>query len=122
MATLLDEGVYLRSISPMYRLLRECGKVRQRQCQATHAALVRPELVARAPSVLFAWDITKLKTTVKGVYHDLYVMLDIYSRHVVHWEVHARENAELAERSLPQPLSPTAAKRPLTCTPTGAPQ
>ncbi|MEU7894264.1 hypothetical protein AB0B45_15555 [Nonomuraea sp. NPDC049152] len=25
-------------------------------------------------------------------------MIDIYSRYVVHWEVHARENAELAEQ------------------------
>ncbi|MET7335632.1 hypothetical protein [Nonomuraea sp. NPDC005650] len=41
---------------------------------------------------------TKLKGAVKGAYYDLYVMLDSYSRYVVHWEVHARESAELAEQ------------------------
>lgn len=97
-ATLLDEGLYLCSISTMYRLLRGCGQVRERRRQATHAARVRPELVARGPNQVFTWDITKLKTAVKGVYHDLYVMIDIYSRYVVHWEVHARENAEPAEQ------------------------
>jgi putative transposase len=97
-ATLLDEGLYLCSISTMYRLLRECGQVRERRRQAIHAARVRPELVARAPSQVFTWDITKLKGPVKGVYYDLYVMLDISSRYVVHWEVHARESAELAEQ------------------------
>lgn len=111
-ATLLDEGLYLCSISTMYRLLRGCGEVHERRRQATHAARMRPELVARAPSQVFTWDITKLKTAVKGVYYDLYVMLDIYSRYVVHWEVHTRENAELAEQFIAAAISANGGQAP----------
>jgi putative transposase len=97
-ATLLDEGVYLCSISTMYRLLREHGEVRERRRQATHPPRVRPELVARGPNQVMSWDITKLKGPARGVYFDLYVMLDIYSRYVVHWMVAPTETAELAEQ------------------------
>ena len=34
-ATLLDEGVYLGSISTFYRLLRQAGETRERRRQAT---------------------------------------------------------------------------------------
>jgi putative transposase len=61
----------------MYRILREHGEVRERRAQATHPAKVKPELVARAPREVYSWDITKLKGPTRGVYYDLYVMLDI---------------------------------------------
>jgi transposase InsO family protein len=95
-ATLLDEGRYLCSISTMYRLLRREGEVRERRAQATHPAKVRPELVATAPNRVWSWDITKLKGPHRGVYYDLFVMLDIYSRVVVHWMIATAETAELA--------------------------
>lgn len=77
---LLDEGVYLASVSSFYRLLRAQGEVRERRRQATHPARVRPELVARMPLVVWSWDITKLKGPRRGEYYDLYVVLDIFSR------------------------------------------
>jgi putative transposase len=97
-AALLDEGRYLCSISTMYRLLREHGEVRERRRQATHPAKVKPELLARGPNQVFTWDITKLKGPLKGVYYDLYVMIDIYSRYVVHWMIAPTETAELARQ------------------------
>ncbi|WP_399345261.1 IS3 family transposase [Umezawaea sp. Da 62-37] len=97
-ATLLDEGRYLCSISTMYRLLRQAGEVRERRAQATHPAKVKPELVATAPDMVWSWDITKLKGPDRGVYYDLFVMLDIYSRKVVHAMVASTETAELAAR------------------------
>ncbi|MFJ9369421.1 IS3 family transposase, partial [Nocardia sp. NPDC101769] len=83
-AVLLDEGRYLCSISTMYRILRGAGEVRERRRQATHPARARPELVATGPNQVFSWDITKLKGPHKGVYFDLMVMLDIFSRKVIH--------------------------------------
>ena len=59
-ATLLDEGVYLASISTMYRVLRAEGEVVERRRQATHPPTVKPELVADAPNRVWSWDITKL--------------------------------------------------------------
>ncbi|MFD3511408.1 transposase [Nocardia sp. NPDC058666] len=83
-AVLLDEGRYLCSVSTMYRLLRATGGVRERRRQATHPPRARPELVATGPNQVFSWDITKLKGPHKGVYYDLMVMLDIFSRKVIH--------------------------------------
>jgi putative transposase len=96
-ATLLDEGVYLASISTMYRLLRECGETRERRRQATHPARVKPELVARAPNEVWTWDITKLAGPDRGVYYDLLVMLDIFSRYALGWVVAPAESGKLAE-------------------------
>jgi putative transposase len=96
-AILLDHGTYLASISTMYRVLRSDGEVRERRRQATHPARVRPELVARQPNQVWSWDISKLRGPTKGVYYDLYVIIDIYSRYVVGWMVAPTETAELAK-------------------------
>jgi putative transposase len=96
-AILLDKGTYLASISTMYRLLRAQDMIRERRRQATHPARVRPELVARKPNQVWSWDITKLRGPSKGVYYDLYVIIDIFSRYVVGWMVAPTETAELAK-------------------------
>jgi putative transposase len=96
-ATLLDEGSYLCSESTMYRLLREAGGVRERRRQATHPPRTRPELVATAPGQVWSWDITKLHGPVPGVYYDLYVIIDIYSRYVPGWLVAPTETGDLAK-------------------------
>ena len=95
-AILLDEGTYLASISTMYRVLREHGQVRERRAQAAHPPRARPELMADGPGQVWSWDITKLKGPWRGIWFDLYVMLDIFSRKAMRWEVHATENAGLA--------------------------
>ena len=64
-ATLLDDGVYLGSISTFYRLLRQAGETRERRRQATHPATVKPELVAYQPNSVWSWDITKLRGPAK---------------------------------------------------------
>jgi putative transposase len=96
-ATLLDEGVYLGSISTFYRLLRRADETGERRRQATHPATVKPELVATAPNQVWSWDITKLRGPAKWTYYHLYVILDIFSRYAVGWMVASRESASLAE-------------------------
>jgi putative transposase len=96
-AILLDAGTYKASISTMYRVLRSAGEVRERRRQATHPARVRPELVARGPNQVWSWDITKLRGPAKGVYYDLYVIIDIYSRYVTGWMIAPTENGALAK-------------------------
>ena len=97
-ATLLDEGIYLASVSTMYRLLRERHQVRERRAQARRPALIKPELVAVAPNQVWSWDITKLAGPYKWTWFQLYTILDIYSRYVVGWLVAPRESAKLAEQ------------------------
>ena len=52
--------------------------------------------MARGPGEVYSWDITKLRGPLRGVWYDLYVMLDIFSRYVVGWLVAETETAELA--------------------------
>lgn len=51
----------------------------------THAAKVKPELLADAPSQVWIWDITKLAGPIKGLWFHLYVLIDIYSRYTPGW-------------------------------------
>jgi putative transposase len=95
-ALLLEQGRYLGSVSTMYRVLAEREQVVERRRQARHPAKKRPELVADGPGQVYSWDITKLKTPVKGVYYDAYVMIDIYSRMIIGVHVHNRESGLLA--------------------------
>ena len=46
---------------------------------------------------MWSWDISKLKGPAKGVYYDLYVIIDIFSRYVVGWMVAPTETAQLAK-------------------------
>ena len=96
-ARLLDDGIYLCSISTMYRLLAAVGENRERRRQRTHPARKKPELIARTPNQVWSWDITKLAGPERGVYYELFVIIDIYSRYVVAWTVAEAETGELAE-------------------------
>jgi len=96
-ARLLDDGVYLCSISTMYRLLAVAGENRERRRQRTHPARQKPELIARRPNEVWSWDITKLQGPERGVYYELFVIIDIFSRYVVGWMVSPAETGELAE-------------------------
>ena len=106
-ATLLDEGIYLGSVSTFYRVLREAGESRERRAQAAHPATVKPELAADGPDQVYSWDITKLHGPAKWTYYHLYVILDIFSRYAVGWMVATRESAALAEKL----IAATAAKQ-----------
>ncbi len=80
---LLDEGLYLCSVSTMYRILKDNDEVRERCNQKRHPAYKKPELVATAPNQVWSWDITKLRGPVTYVYYCMYTILDIFSRYVV---------------------------------------
>ena len=95
-ATLLDEHIYLCSISTMYRILREEDQVRERRDQLRHPAYTKPELLAKDCNQVWSWDITKLRGPRPGTYFYLYVVLDIFSRYVVGWLIAPRESTELA--------------------------
>ena len=103
-ATLLDEGTYLCSMSSMHRILRANHAAGERRSQATHPTRSIPELLATRPGQVWSWDITKLRGPQRGVYFDLYVVLDIFSRYVVGWTVAAREDSQVAKELLEQAI------------------
>ena len=96
-ATLLDEGRYLCSTRTMYRLLHKHKEVRERRNQLRHPEYTKPGLLAERPNEVWSWDITKLKGPAKWTYFYLYVILDIYSRRVVGWQIAEAETATLFE-------------------------
>ena len=92
----LDEGRYWCSMSSMYRIARQAGQSRERRRLASHPAKSKPELLADGPSQVWSWDITKLRGPAKGIWYQLYVVIDIYSRYTPAWIVADHESAELA--------------------------
>ncbi len=93
----LDEGRYLCSASSMYRIARVAGQSRERRRQATHPAKVKPELLADGPSQVWTWDITKLRGPAKGIFYQLYVLIDIFSRFNPSWIISPVEDSLLAK-------------------------
>jgi len=93
---LADMGIYVASESSIYRLLK-------RQKMAAHRGRKRPpkrrrpdEHKATGPCQVWAWDITFLRTPVRGQFYYLYLFMDVWSRMIVGWAVHDREDNELA--------------------------
>lgn len=101
-ATLLDQGVYLCSISMMYRILRDEKQIRERRNQLSRPNYTKPELLATAPNQVWSWDITKLRGPAKWMFFQLYVILDVFSRYVVGWLVADRESEALAVELIEQ--------------------
>jgi putative transposase len=93
---LADRGLYIASESSFYRVLREADQLAHRG-KAKSPARQRPApLQASAPNQLWSWDITYLATTIKGTFFYLYLIMDVYSRKIVGWEVFETESAEQA--------------------------
>ena len=92
----LDEGRYWCSASSMYRIARAAGQSRERRRLASHPAKVKPELMADSPSQVWTWDITKLRGPAKGIWFQLYVLIDIYSRFNPSWIISPVEDSGLA--------------------------
>jgi putative transposase len=92
---LADEDLYLASESTMYRLrrqLEDAPPVRSifNRHHVTRAAAVHS---ATGPNQVWSWDITYLPTVVRGQYLYLYLIMDVWSRRIVGWEIFERESA-----------------------------
>jgi putative transposase len=95
---LADAGQYLASESTIYRLLRAAAQLTHRG--RAKPAVRRPPRTHHAtrPDQVWSWDITYLKTPVRGQFLYLYLVMDIWSRKIVGWAVHEEEAAEHAAR------------------------
>ena len=94
---LADQGHYIGSESSFYRVLHQAGQCQRRgRARPPQAARTVPRLRADGPNQLWSWDITYLPTTVRGVWLYLYLVIDVWSRKVVAWDVAEVESAEIA--------------------------
>jgi len=96
---LADQGCYIGSESSFYRILKEANQLHHRgKAQAPKKANKPRSYQATGPNQLWSWDITFLATTVTGKFYRLYLVMDIYSRKIVGWEISETETAEQASR------------------------
>ena len=96
---LLDMGIYIASVSTIYRVLSKYNLVHFRGNTRRASKSYRPpELTAVKPNEVWSWDITYLKTNVAGIYYYLYTIIDIWSRKIVGWCISDIESYTVSER------------------------
>jgi len=94
---LADKGVTIASESTFYRVLKAEGLSTHRGRSQPAKPRHKPKaLLADAPNQRYSWDITYLPSDIKGLFFYLYLILDIYSRKIVGWQVHESECSDLA--------------------------
>lgn len=96
--SLLQQGVYLCSISTMHRLIKANGLNGERRPQRLPQSHATPRLKATAPNQVWTWDIAKLPTAKRGEYLSLYVVMDLFSRYIVAWMLSRKENSALSSQ------------------------
>ena len=111
---LADDGIYIASESTIHRVLKEEEMNTYRNRTKIPVKREPPTHIAIAPNKVWTWDITWLNASIKGMYYKLYLIIDMFSRLIVAYEVWETENAEysgaLVRKAL---LSQNIAGRPL---------
>ncbi|MCK5883052.1 MAG: transposase, partial [Bacteriovoracaceae bacterium] len=93
-ATLADRNKYIASESSFYKVLKE-RKMLIHRGKSKPPEKKRPaELVATGPNQLWSWDITYLKSGIKGEYFYLYLFMDVFSRKIVGYDLFNCESME----------------------------
>lgn len=95
--SLADKGIYIASESTIYRILRNENLQNHRGRSKVPGKTKMPEThIATVPNRVWTWDITYLNTGIRGNYYKLYMIMDIFSRKIVGWEVWEDESGEHA--------------------------
>lgn len=91
---LADQGIYIASESSFYRVLKAHGQLNRRgRAQPPRPGPAPKAWLAVAPNQVWTWDITFLPSAVRGQFYRLYLIIDVYSRLIVGWEIHTEELA-----------------------------
>lgn len=91
---LADRKTYLCSESTMFRILRANKMVSGPRRRSTNKPKPPRAHRANGPNQVWTWDITYLPGKVRGTFFYLYMIVDLYSRKVVGWEVHEEESGK----------------------------
>lgn len=93
---LADRDEYVGSESSFYRVLRSSDAMKHRSPAKRPSASRPREHIATGPGQVWSWDITYLRSSVRGSFHYLYLIEDVWSRKIVGWAVHDDEAMEHA--------------------------
>ena len=100
---LAEKGQYLASESTFYKVLRQAKLLKHRLNSKPPRKNKRPPvLTATGPNQVWSWDITYLKSSVRGLFFYLYLFMDIWSRKIVGWTVEEIESGEIASNMIEQ--------------------
>lgn len=99
-AILAENGQFIGSERSIYRVLKEHNQLTHRGPGKKAEKRIRPCHTATGPGQLMSWDITYLRTNIRGIFFYLYLVIDVWSRKIVTWEVHAEESSELSAAML----------------------
>jgi putative transposase len=95
--TLADEGTYIASEASFHRVLRAQGQMNRRGRARPPRASPPPRThIATRPGEVWCWDVTFLPARVQGRWFYLYLILDLFSRKIVGFEVQDTDTAEHA--------------------------
>ena len=94
---LADEGIYIASESSFHRVLRAHGQMNRRG-RAQPPRMSRPPTthIATRPGDVWCWDMTFLPAQIQGRWFYFYLILDLYSRKIIGFELHDTDGAEHA--------------------------
>jgi putative transposase len=94
---LADEGIYIASESSFHRVLHAHGQMNRRgRAQPPRTSRPPTTHIAAGPAEVWCWDVTFLPAQTQGRWFYLYLILDLYSRKIVGFEVHDTDTAEHA--------------------------
>ena len=94
---LADRGLYIGSERSFYRVLHAHSQVHRRgRARPPQEPKPVPRLRADDPNQVWSLDTTYLPTSVCGVWLYLYLVIDVWSRKVVAWDVADREDSQIA--------------------------
>ena len=103
--SLADKGVYLASESSFYRILKKHQQQNYRGRMKPPRKVPEPtSFTATGPNQVWSWDISYCPSAVRGQHWYLYLIMDIYSRKIVAWEIHEAESGELAKKLVERAL------------------
>ena len=88
---LADKGEYIASESSFYRVLKEAKQNTKRIAVNNPNKKGITTHIAKGPNQVWSWDITWLPAPIKGHYYKLYLIVDIFSRLIINWEIHEEE-------------------------------
>jgi putative transposase len=96
-AKLADRGEYLCSQASMYRILRRHKLNKYRRRGKVPVREEKISTLATQPNQVWTWDITYMRSWIRGEYFKLYAYEDLYSRKIVGWHVDEIESEKLSE-------------------------
>jgi len=97
---LAEEGLYVASESSFYRVLRREKLLKHREPSRGRRHSRPEEYKANGPNQVWSWDITYLRGPIRGQFYYLYLVVDIWSRMIVAWQVAERECEQISSRMI----------------------